>query len=219
MTDTATGVSIRSATAEDLDFVAWAKLTASRSHLRRGLWEYLYDAPEEVILTYGRQLASTETVHMNHVSLFLIAEVDGEPAAAMCAYDSATQGFAALAAVAPAVATACGLDVNDPDLGRRLGVMMSGFQHPEPPRAWTIENVATRPEFRRRGLSEILMREHLERGRSLGFDHASIGVYLENEPARAAYLKAGFEIISECRSDGWAAEIGCPGTELMLQKL
>jgi hypothetical protein len=49
--------------------------------------------------------------------------------------------------------------------------------------------------------------------------HASIGVYLENSAARAAYLNAGFEIVSECRSDGWVAEIGCPGTELMLMRL
>ena len=42
--------------------------------------------------------------------------------------------------------------------------------------AWVIENVATRPEFRRRGLVDRLIQEMLERGRSHDATTAEIEV-------------------------------------------
>ena len=41
----------------------------------------------------------------------------------------------------------------------------------------------------------------------------------ENERARRAYVKAGFEPLAEQRSDDWPRELGCPGTEMLLQPL
>ena len=82
-----------------------------------------------------------------------------------------------------------------------------------------IENVATKPELRRKGLVDALLHQLLGQGRGRGFEHAQIAVFLENERARRAYVKAGFEPIAEVRSDDWAREIGCPGTELLLQPL
>ena len=35
----------------------------------------------------------------------------------------------------------------------------------------------------------------------------------------ASYMKAGFELFAEQRSDDWPREIGCPGTEMLLQPL
>ena len=222
MTDTVTGVVLREATDADVDFLAWAMLTASRSHLDRGIWEYLNDQDEAATLGFLARLLVTDTVHLFHHALFLIAEVDGEPAAAMCAYDSDTQGFGVLPTLMLPAAVAAGVDVGSGEYGRRAGVMLTGFQHSydaPPGPHWTIENVATKPAFRRRGLVDTLLAEHLTRGRVRGYRIASIGVYLGNEPARRAYLKAGFEVVSECRSDGWDAEIGCAGTELLLQSL
>jgi ribosomal protein S18 acetylase RimI-like enzyme len=214
-------VTIRPASEDDVDFLSWAMLQASRSQLDRGLWEYLNATDEPTTLRFLGGLATTDAVHMNHHALFLVAEVDGEPAAAMSGYDSVTQGFSVVGTVVPGVAAASGVRTDDPDFGRRAGVMLSGFVHPVdlPPVAWTIENVATRPEHRRRGLVSALLDAQLDRGREQGYEHASIGVYLGNEPARAAYLKAGFDVVSECRSDGWATQIGCPGTELLLRHL
>ena len=214
-------IALREATEDDVDFLTWVMLTASRSHLERGIWEYLNDQGEAETRTFLRALALTETVHIFHHSLFLVAEVDGVPAAGMCAYDSSTQGFGVVGSVMPGASAAAGVRTDDPEFGRRLGVMMEGFAHKVelPPVVWTIENVATKPEFRRRGLVDALLTEHLARGRARGYTHASIGVYLGNEAARAAYRKAGFEVVSTALSDGWAAEIGCPGTELLLQDL
>jgi translation initiation factor 4G len=215
-------VRIRRATEADLDLVTWVMLAASRSHLDRGVWEYLNDHDEAQTLGFLRGIATSGAVHLFHHSLFLVAEIDGEPAAAMCGYDSATQGLDRFGPVMGEVSADVGVDLTDPEYGRRLGVMLSGFvsDHDGPPGPrWVIENVATKPEYRRRGLVDALLHQLLGHGRERGFEYAQIGVYLDNERARRAYRKAGFEVVAEARSDDWQRELGCPGSELLLQPL
>ena len=218
----AMAIHVRRATEADLDLVTWVMLAASRSHLDRGIWEYLNASGESSALAFLRRLATTDTVHLFHRSLFLVAELDGEPGAAMCAYDSATEGFEVVLPEIAAATAAEGIDTQDPDYVRRNGVLLSGFVMADPgppgPR-WVIENVATRDEMRRRGLVDALLHQLLGHGRERGFDHAQISVFIDNERARRAYIKAGFEPIAEQRSDDWASEIGCPGTEMLLQPL
>jgi ribosomal protein S18 acetylase RimI-like enzyme len=215
-------IHVRRATEDDLDLVTWVMLAASRSHLERGIWEYVNSSGEAQALAFLRRLATTDTVQIFHRSLFLVAELDGEPGAAMCAYDSSTQGFdVALPQIATATA-AEGIDAQDPDYVRRSGVLLSGFvmEDPGPPvPRWVIENVATRPEMRRKGLVDSLLHQLLGHGRERGFEYAQISVFIENERARRAYVKAGFEPLVEQRSDDWTKEIGCPGTEMLLQSL
>ncbi len=215
-------IQIRRADERDLDLLTWVMLTASRSHLERGIWEYVNAADERSTLAFLRRLSSTEAVHLFHSSLFLVAEWDGEAGAAMCAYDSSTQGFEVLLPEMAAATEASGIDGADPDYLRRSGVLVSGFvmEDPGPPEPrWVIENVATRPEMRRRGLVDALLHQLLGHGREKGFAHAQISVFLENERARRAYVKAGFEHLAEQRSDDWQRELGCPGTEMLLQAL
>jgi ribosomal protein S18 acetylase RimI-like enzyme len=213
---------IRRATEDDLELVTWVMLAASRSHLERGIWEYMNSSAEATALSFLRRLATTDTVHLFHRSLFLVAELDGEPGAAMCAYDSSTQGFDV---VLPEIATATaavGIDTRDPEFARRNGVLLSGLvmEDPGPPGPrWVIENVATKPEMRRRGLVDSLLHQLLGTGRERGFDFAQVSVFIDNERARRAYIKAGFEPLVEQRSDEWSGEIGCPGTEMLLQSL
>ena len=216
------GIRIRRATEDDLDLVTWVMLAASRSQLDRGIWEYLNASDETSTLAFLRHLATTEAIHLFHHSLFLVAELDGEPGAAMCAYDSATQGFdVALSEIAAATA-AQGVDDQEADYLRRSGVILSGFvmDDPGPPGPrWVIENVATVPHLRRRGLVDALIHQLLGHGRERGFEHAQISVFLDNERARRAYIKAGFEPLVEQRSEDWPRELGCPGTEMLLQVL
>jgi len=215
-------IRIRRATANDLDLVTWVMLAASRSHLERGIWEYLNASGEAETLSFLRRLATTDTVHMFHRSLFLVAELDGEPGAAMCAYDSSTQGFDVALPEMAAATAAESIDADDPEYVRRSGVLLSGFvtDQPGPPGPrWVIENVATKPDMRRKGLVDALLHELLGHGRERGFEYAQISVFIDNERARRAYVKAGFEPITEQRSADWPLEIGCPGTEMLLQPL
>ena len=206
-------IRIRRATERDLDLLTWVMLAASRSHLDRGIWEYLNASGEAATLSFLRRLATTDTVHLFHWSLFLVAELDGEPGAAMCVYDSSTQGFdVALPEMMAATAAEC-IDAEDPEYVRRSDVMLSGFimDNPGPPGPrWVIENVATRPEMRRKGLVDGLLHQLLGHGRERGFEYAQISVFIENERARRAYIKAGFELLAEQRSDDWPRSSAVP---------
>ena len=215
-------IRIRRATQRDLDLLTWVMLAASRSHLDRGLWEYLNASDEAATRSFLRRLATSDAVHLFHWSHFLVAELDGEPGAAMCAYDSETQGFDVALPDMVAATAAEGVDAEDPEYVRRGAVMVSAFimDKPGPPGPrWVIENVATRPEMRRKGLVDALLHQLLGHGRERGFEYAQISVFLENERARRAYTKAGFEPLAEQRSDEWSQELGCPGTEMLLQPL
>lgn len=215
-------IRVRRPTERDLDLLTWVMLTASRSHLDRGIWEYLNGTDERATLSFLRRLATSDTVHLFHWSGFLVAELDGEPGAAMCAYDSATQGFDVAVPDMAAATAGEGIDLADPEYLRRAEVLLSGFikDDPGPPGPrWVIENVATRPEMRRRGLVDALLHQLLGQGRERGFEHAQISVLIENERARRAYVKAGFEPLAEQRSEGWSREIGCPGSETLIQPL
>ena len=210
---------IRDAGEGDVDFLAWVMLEAARSHLDRGLWEYLYDWDEETTLEWLRRMATTDTVHMFHHSLFVIAEVDGTPAAGMMLYDQPTQGLPAAFPHMVELAAQLGVAPDDPECARRGAVLMSGMPQTPAPQAVVVENVATRAEFRRQGLVHALLDVLFDRGREQGHDTVQIGVLLGNEPARRAYIKAGFEAAGEARNPQWDVEVGCPGSEVLLRPL
>ena len=71
--------------------------------------------------------------------------------------------------------------------------------------------MATRPEFRGKGLIRYLLDEILQVGRDEAFTRAQIGYMLGNEPAIRAYEKVGFEWVEDHRSRVFEAALGCPG--------
>ncbi len=202
---------IREAGDDDVGFLTWVMLAASRFHLPIGVWEWVHDQSERQTLDFLRRLTSTDVVHIFHPSLFLIAEVDGTPAAALCGFDPATHGMSAVWQVMPTVLAQSDVTMDEGFLKRAatLGMVASDYQED----AWIVENVATKPEFRRRGLIRALLEEILERGRGEGFNIAQISSLIGNEPARAAYLDAGFERKDEKRDPTFEAEFGSPGFE------
>lgn len=193
-----TEVRIVDARPEHAPFVAWVILTAFRSHLEKGFWDFvLEDMDEAGKLGYLEALTTTEQLHWAHHSAFIVAEVDGTPAAALSGYFEEELGGQALQ-----LAT---IEANG-KTGRTEEESLAGFQRamsvmnviPEhAANAWIVEDVATRPEFRRRGLIDRLMEEIQERGRGRGASTADISVFIGNDPAQRAYEKHGFEVIAE----------------------
>ena len=100
----------------------------------------------------------------------------------------------------------------------RLGPFMTVTPE-HPPGAWIVENVATLPEFRRRGLVVRLMDAMLERARSRGAQLADIGVFIGNDPAQLAYEKSGFTAASEKRNAELERTWGSPGIRLLRRAL
>ncbi len=211
-----TEVRIVQATPEHAPFIAWVTLTAFRSHLAKGLWDFmLEDEDEAAKLHYLELLATTEQLHWAHYMLFIVAQVNGTPAAALCGYfeeELAAAGFRT-AQMEVNARTGRSEELASAGFERAMSVMNVIPEHVAG--AWIVENVATLPEFRRRGLVDRLVREILERGRARGASTADISVFIGNDPAQRAYEKCGFEAIAEKHDGEFESVYKTPGTRTL----
>ncbi|HET9476790.1 MAG TPA: GNAT family N-acetyltransferase [Dehalococcoidia bacterium] len=210
---TTTGLQIVEAQPKHAAFIAWVILTAFRSHLEKGFWDFMRPGTDEEILRYLEALTTSKAPHWTHLPLFIVAEVDGEPAAGLSGYFDEEHGETKLRdgmAEADAV-TGC---VPDPDsIAKALTVLNVMPEHV--PGAWIIEDVATRPEFRRQGLVDALMREIMERGRKRGATVSDISVFIGNDSAQRAYEKAGYVVVGEKTNADFEAVYKSPGTRTL----
>jgi hypothetical protein len=85
--------SIRPARAADASFLAWVMLAASRSHLRRGAWDLHVDRPDADVLAFLERMAAQSEPSFCHWDGFLVAEVDGSPAAGLRGYTTRDPGM------------------------------------------------------------------------------------------------------------------------------
>ena len=213
-TETTPVARIVPATRDHIPFVAWTMLAASRSHLPRGTFDIALDREEPEILRYIEALTSTDTVHFGHHSGFLVAEVDGRPAAALSGYLPSEREEPFMAALGEAAMTA-GLDAGEFEAGMaRAASIFNVLPHPEDD-PWTVEWVATHPEFRRRGLVDRLLTQILDDGRARGKTSAHISVFIDNINAQKAYEKQGFAVYNEARDAEFERAYGCPGIRHM----
>jgi len=211
--------SITDARREHIPFLAWVVLTAFRSHLERGLWDFFVDRPEAECLRFLEALAGTPARHWEHYSNFILAEVDGEPVAALCGYFEAECGGPALGQGIREASQVLGRseEENAAAWQRAGSIVYCAPEHA--PGAWIVENVATLPAFRRRGLVDRLLGVILESGRSKGASVAEVGVLIGNDPAQRAYEKAGFAVVAEKRHPEFEAAYQCPGVRLLRRPL
>ena len=91
--------------------------------------------------------------------------------------------------------------------------------YPSPDGLWILEWVATKPEFRGRGLIRRLLLEVLEEGREQGFEKAQIGYLLGNVAAKGAYEGVGFVWLAEHCHPDFEADYGVPGLARMQREL
>ena len=209
-------VSIIDAREEHVPFIAWVQLTAFRSHLSQGMWDFFVGGSDEDALRFLEAFATTKTKHWGSYQGFIIAKVDGTPAASMTGY------FEAESSLEEGIAEACrtiGMTQDDINEGwKRAGTIgLVGTKHA--PGSWITENVATKPEFRRRGLVDKLLAEMMERGRSRGAIIADIGVFIGNDNAQRAYEKAGYEVVEEKLHPDFEAVYKCPGVRQLRYEL
>jgi ribosomal protein S18 acetylase RimI-like enzyme len=200
---------IRPATAADTEFVASVILTASRSHVPLGAWDISLDADEPEVLAFIERLITVEPVTFCHWRGFLIAEVDGKPAAGLSAYDPAR-----VADIDVAVATELSALDWTPEQILASDARFKPFLTcvpDQPPGTWIVEWVATDSDYRRRGLADALLEDVLARGRKAGYRDAQISILMGNDPARRAYEKAGFKLQRERTHPEFEELMRCPG--------
>jgi ribosomal protein S18 acetylase RimI-like enzyme len=216
---TATQLRIVEANQEHIPFVAWVVMAANRSHLPKGMWDLNIGGSAEEVLRYLEVMADTEQVHWAHYSLFKVAEVDGVPAAGMCGFFENELGPVSMMAGAAQVNQKIGRTQEEIAAGWERSKAIMGIIMEHEPGAWVVEHVATKPEFRRRGIVERLVHETLEEGRERGAKTADIGVLIGNEPAQRAYEKCGFRVVIEKRDAEFERVYGSPGARMLRRAL
>jgi ribosomal protein S18 acetylase RimI-like enzyme len=213
-------VFVRRANSGDAEFLAWVTLSASRSHLARGFWDLIIGAGEAGCLDYLRRLAVAEPRSLYHYESFLVAEVDGERAAALCGFEPRDGGWAIVGEAMFNVQRDLGWTEAEAAASyQRVAPVWAACMPPDAGADFVVENVATRPEYRRRGLADILLdvitRDAIRRGCSL----AQITTYIGNDAARAAYEKSGFQVLDEKRCTELEKLLGVPGFVRLMREL
>jgi ribosomal protein S18 acetylase RimI-like enzyme len=201
---------IRPARSEDAGFIARNILAAQRGHLPRGWFDIALGWPEPQCLAFMERIATAQRQSWWHVSQFIVAEVEGEPAAALCAMPAAGTRAAARAAIEE-VAGATGLGATALLAMFRRGAYTANCWVQGGEGDWLIEHVATLPAYRGRGLVQALIGHALSAGKAAGFARASISFLIGNEAAERSYAKAGFGFAEEKRDRAFEALTGAPG--------
>lgn len=210
---------IRRGTRADASFLGWVMLAASRGHLARGVWDLIIGGDEAACIDYLSRLAAAEARSLCHFDHFWIAEVDGQPASALCTF---VAGDAAWEEVGQAMAgVQRDLGWTDADLDasqQRTAAVWECF--PQDAGAdWCIESVATLPQFRRRDLVNALMQRAIEEGGEQARSLAQITILIGNDAAQRAYEKAGFVVHDERGSQEFEALVGAPGFRRLMRRL
>ena len=201
---------IRPAQPGDAAFIARNILASQRGPLPRGWFDIALGRDEPQCLAFVERLATARTSSWWHVSQFIVAEADGEPAASLCALPAAGTDDAAEAALKEAAA-ASGLDRSGLKAIFRRGAYTDSCWIQGGEGEWLIEHVATLPAYRGRGLVQALIGHALAAGKRAGFEQASISFLIGNDAAERCYAKAGLAFAEEKRDPAFEAVIGSPG--------
>ena len=201
---------IRPARADDANFIARNILASQRGPLPRGWFDIALGWPEPQCLAFVERIATAQQPSWWHVSQFIVAEVEGNPAASLCALPASGTRAAVRAAIEEA-ANEAGLDPSEVTAIFRRGAYAANCWVQGGEGDWLIEHVATLPEYRGRGLVQALIDHALEAGRTAGFERASISFLIGNEAAERCYAKAGFAFAEEKRDPAFEAITGAPG--------
>ena len=212
-------IDIRSARPEDAPFLAWVMLTASRSHLKYGVWEHYVGGTEQDCLCFLSLIANTQRPHLFHSSTFIVAEVNGQKVGGLSGYDPKLLGMRAFMQSLPEVFQKLAWSVDQQKAAAERYRPWMTCVPDDTEGAWIVESVAALPEYRRQGVVSRLLAEVLNRGRKSGYKRAQIGVLINNTPARRAYEKSGFKFDSEKRNPTFEATFSTPGISKLLLDL
>ena len=201
---------IRRARIDDAKFIARTILAAQRGHVPRGWFDIALDWPEPRCLAFVERIAIAQTQSWWHVSQFILAEVDGEPAAALCAMPAAGTVSAGRSAITE-VAEHSGLNASETAAIFRRGAYAAKCWVQGGEADWLIEHVASLPMYRGRGLVQALIDHAFSMGRSAGFERTSISFLIGNEAAQRCYAKAGFTFAEEKRDLDFEAKTNATG--------
>ena len=209
---------IRPARPEDVGFIAGNILAAQRGHRPRGWFDIALDWPEPDVLAFVERIATARTRSWWHTSHFVIAEIEGAPAAGLCAMPADGTRRAARSAIEE-IAAETGLNAAELSAIFQRGAYAANCWVQGGDVDWLIEHVATLPAYRGRGLMQALIDQALAAGKAAGFARASISFLIGNEAAERCYAKAGFTFAEEKRDPMFEALTGAPGFRMFARSI
>ena len=180
---------IRPARAADASFIARNILASQRGPLPRGWFDIALGWDEPKCLDFVERIATAREPSWWHVSQFIIAEVEGKPAASLCALPASGTRAAVRAAIEE-VATAIGLSATDLKAIFRRGAYGANCWVQGEEGEWLIEHVATVPAYRGRGLVQALIEPRACGGKSCGL-RAGVDLVRDRQRGGRALLCQG----------------------------
>lgn len=184
-------------------------MMAARGHLKRGWFDIVLERPEEFCIAFCARLANAKARSWWHHSFFTVAEVDGVVAAAACAFPDESPYHVSGEAMAEAAQKSGIAAAEQAQLWPRGKFILSATSGDD--NCWTIENVATRPDFRGKGVATSLIRNVLATMQMGGPKRAQISFLIGNDPAERCYLGCGFTFAEDKTAPEFEAAMGVPG--------
>lgn len=195
-------MNIRAAKVEDAEFISWAILESSRAGKKHGLFDLIFSPSKDIIKSLAK-LVSHETKTICHYSNFLIAEVDGKQAGALCGYDGYKISWENMSTALESMG--CQGDYKD---------RISAFLMCEPvveKNTIVLNFMITKEEFRGLGVVKALVKKVLLTARLKGFRKAQTDIEIGSIETQLAYEKMGFTKKEEKKSDYYLEEFGRAG--------
>lgn len=213
-----TGALIRKASPDDVDFLSWVVLAASRGHLARGWFDIALNQPEDICLQFLRGLITATALSRWHYSRFLVVESAGHPTAGLCAFRAADAYLASPIAVTEA-AESMGLTRSQRAQIWTRGAYLFSCSSRCADDCWVLESIATLPKHRHRGYTSMLLARAIDDGRDRGLEEAEITVVIGNVMAERTYVAAGFSCVSESLHADFETATGAIGQRRFVKAL
>jgi ribosomal protein S18 acetylase RimI-like enzyme len=202
-----TGTSIRPATRNDAEVVAYLMYLAGRGHVSTSVMDLLVPGPYgPTPERLGRlaDLFGARASSMFHHSLYRVVEVEGRVASCACTYSKEQVGYRGMV---EAMRENGWRDDEMAAMGERMESFLT-VNPGAPSGTVVIENVATLEPYRRMGLVRGLLLEAIagRAGRPV-----QISCFIGNLPAQRAYESVGFEVTESRRDPAFEEVFSCPG--------
>jgi ribosomal protein S18 acetylase RimI-like enzyme len=215
-------ITIRKAHPTDADLIIEAIIAAEKSNSPLLSYSAIFGMSEEEVEDLLRQ-ALEEEIEGQEIchAHFLIAEVDGRPAAACASWIEGMDGVPSGQIKANVLFHLIGKDKWNAAAEKLKAVAETNIERTAG--AAQIESVYTRPEFRGKGLTAMLINEHFKQHKEQnpGLEKAQVILLKNNTSAESAYGKAGFVKTAERTSNHPLAGelLPCPAKIMMEKKL
>lgn len=208
---------IRGARLGDAGSIAYLTYLSAQGHVRVSLYDVIFPGtpgPTRERLELLEELFAADTISFAHHSVYMVAEVGGRVASSLYACNGSvwSTGFhEALREI--------GWEDSDLEALDKRTEPLRRVRPSIPVDSWIVGNVVTLPEYRRRGLTDELLKRAIDKGRRQGYKSAQLTVFTGNTPAQEAYEKAGFKVTDTYTNSQFEEIFGCRGQHLMVRKL